>query len=206
MLTDEQVGQWLLAISDGQIDRLRAYRNRDVLEQHSFEFWNKSLQRAAGGADDPIEVLEHVLELAERGGFPARHEMNRLLTLACAAGNLRCVQRLIARDAFVFSSDTRKRNCLTIAAARGHLDIVQALIRAGSAIDLVDKNGNTALYHAVEGLHENVITYLRGLGTDANHRNEAGQSPMTLAEGLPEIQMPGLRHSDGARTGMVTFI
>ena len=62
----------------------------------------------------------------------------------------------------------------------------QSIIRAGGAIDLVDKYGNSPLWRAVfnsKGRGDLIVTLLAA-GADANRKNKNGKSPIEAARSI----------------------
>uniref|UniRef100_A0A8B9H999 Ankyrin repeat domain 44 n=1 Tax=Astyanax mexicanus TaxID=7994 RepID=A0A8B9H999_ASTMX len=71
------------------------------------------------------------------------------LHAAAFAGNVDCVQLLLAHDAPVDAVDQSGRSALMMAAERGAVGVVEALLTSASAdLSLTDQKGNTALHLA----------------------------------------------------------
>lgn len=78
---------------------------------------------------------------------------------------------------------------LVRAAARGALGEVGKLIERGAYIDFVNAQGNCALQLAIVGGHEQVVRLLLVHDAFLFHKNQAGDTPMRMAENSanPEI-------------------
>ena len=81
---------------------------------------------------------------------------------AVRAGNLRAVNRLIAKGADVNLQDENGYTPLMKAADQGHENIVRMLLAApGIDVNLQNNNGKTALDFAVKKGHQNIAAMIR---------------------------------------------
>lgn len=97
-------------------------------------------------------------------------------------------QFLVERGAKVDARSVDGSSALTSAAAYGNEGIVQFLLAHGAEIDPIDVDGNTPLIMAFECFHRpwefslpNLVKVLVLHGTDVNHRNKAGVTPLSIA-------------------------
>jgi ankyrin repeat protein len=97
------------------------------------------------------------------------------------------VNELIISGADVnFASERYGFTPLMFAAAYGQRDVVYLLIESNAVIDMADKDGNTALHHAAEGLNDSdenaleVVLVLRQ--GNWNVCNAKGERPVDIAK------------------------
>ena len=57
----------------------------------------------------------------------------------------------------VNSQDSNHRTAIAVAAGEGRADVVRFLISQGSEVNQADLTGNTPLFYALQGKHEDVI-------------------------------------------------
>jgi ankyrin repeat protein len=87
------------------------------------------------------------------------------LMFASLSGKLEAVQALRIAGANVNMQDNKGLSALMVAAARGHGKVVGYIIQHDRAgIDEQDKMGRTAMLHAIEARHQNVIDCLVATG------------------------------------------
>lgn len=60
-------------------------------------------------------------------------------------------------------------------------DLIKELLRAGADIHLADKEGNTALHHALKECHESAARFLVKKGANYNCPNNEGETPVQIA-------------------------
>lgn len=61
--------------------------------------------------------------------------------------------------------DYDKRTALMLAASRGHHDTLELLLGEGAESDAVDAFGNTAIWEAVQGGHDDCVAVLKRRGS-----------------------------------------
>ncbi|CAE7588920.1 ANKRD52 [Symbiodinium necroappetens] len=111
-------------------------------------------------------------------------DASQKLIFAAAAGNLEQVERLILKEfADVEAKDGDGQTALIAAARAGRLKVVQRLLelRAGIALNAMDASGRTALDHAVENGHKEVVAFMT-----------ADVSLLNFSQGL----MPAIQRGD----------
>jgi ankyrin repeat protein len=74
------------------------------------------------------------------------------------------------------------------AAQKGNNEILELWILNGD-INLKDKNGMTALMHAIDNNKINTVEYLLRKKADINVQDKYGQTPIMLAAGRNEIKI-----------------
>ncbi|KAI0116158.1 ankyrin repeat-containing domain protein [Hypoxylon sp. NC0597] len=70
---------------------------------------------------------------------------------------------------------------LTIALLYGSIEMVKLLVNAAASINVVDKQGGSALHHAANGDHEEIIQFLVEKGADVEARNQIMHTPLLTA-------------------------
>ena len=109
--------------------------------------------------------------------------------------------------------DRRDRALIRLAAAqrelydeRATLEAVKVAVEAGTDVNAVDEDGNTALHHVVDKGFPNVVAFLTESGANVNAKNRRGQTPLTrFARRRPEVSAEATRatgdllHALGAR-------
>ena len=86
---------------------------------------------------------------------------NTALTLSAFKGHTEVVKWLIEQGASLNAvTEPLKQTALIRAAARGHIEIVTALIEAGADSDITDKDGKSALDHAIRERKTDVVKLL----------------------------------------------
>jgi glutaminase len=86
------------------------------------------------------------------------------LIWAAAKGQLRAIQRLVARGVDLRVADYDRRTALHLAAAEGHLHVVEYFVRQGVDLGPRDRWGGTPLGDALRHGHERVVELLLAHG------------------------------------------
>lgn len=109
-------------------------------------------------------------------------DRNRALFAALEGGALPTVTALIDGGLSINARNARQQTPLMVAAALRHAHIVDYLLQNKADINAVDRDGNTALLHAllVSPRHTGIVAQLLQTGSDAQHRNAAGQTARGL--------------------------
>ncbi|CAE7328064.1 crt [Symbiodinium sp. CCMP2456] len=118
-------------------------------------------------------------------------EASQKLIFAAAAGNLEQVERLILKEfADVEAKDGDGQTALIAAARAGRLKVVQRLLelRADIALNAMDASGRTALDHAVENGHKEVVAFMT-----------ADVSLLNFSQGL----MPAIQRGDEKSVSLI---
>ena len=130
-----------------------------------------------------------------------RRDINRLgitgrsaLSTAIQAEHIAIVEALLDAGADPNQPDTLTRSLkianypLMVAAqvqsSIHRCDFLKLLIRQGARINQVDRDGRTALMHAIDCNHLDAIKTLIAAGSDLEIRNHAGETPLTQAQML----------------------
>ena len=118
------------------------------------------------------------VDLQDNYGKTALHyalgSLNFLFEILCC---------LIQKGADVKTGSNNKLTPLMIAAEKGHINALTLLIKFGADVDLQDKNGKTALHHAVYGSDVSceILSCLIGSGADVNAGTNNGVTPLIIA-------------------------
>ena len=90
---------------------------------------------------------------------------------------------LIQKGADVNTGSNDKLTSLMIAAEKGHINALTLLIKFGADADLQDKNGKTALHHAVYGSDVSceILSCLIEMGADVNAGGNINHTPLMIA-------------------------
>ncbi|XP_071795163.1 ankyrin repeat, SAM and basic leucine zipper domain-containing protein 1-like [Asterias amurensis] len=151
------------------------------------------------------------------GDFVKRGSLNRYnLAEAAFRGDTNRVQEIMEeiRDNFE-SVEMKTYNGMTplmAAAFQGHLEIVMILVLHNAALESRDRDGDTALAHAVRGNQPKIVELLLDKGSDINTSNEKGMTPIHIAtcEGHWSCAEKILMHRSGCnvncRLQMVSYI
>ncbi len=78
----------------------------------------------------------------------------------------------------------------------GSLDLVEKLLVHGARLNVLDRNGNTALMSAVRSRNQSVARLLVARGAEVNSRNRSGQTALGLAiaAGLEDLSVLLIAH------------
>jgi hypothetical protein len=114
---------------------------------------------------------------------PAR-DNNALFRDYAMHGSIEKVQHLRAAGADPHSSDPSSlRTALHFASFWGHAHVVKYLLHdCGVNINLQDNQGDTPLHDAARFAHDGVVSALLAAGADLSARNNAGMTPLQVAE------------------------
>ncbi|CAH3150812.1 unnamed protein product [Porites lobata] len=115
--------------------------------------------------------------LTDDSGFTALH-------YACIDhGSLEILGCLIQKGADVNTGSNDKLTPLMIAAEKGHINALTLLIKFGADVDLQDKNGKTALHHAVYGSDVSceILSCLIEMGADVSAGGNINHTPLMIA-------------------------
>lgn len=110
------------------------------------------------------------------------HDHNDVVNILLAAG----------ADINQDSGDCRGVTPLTAAASMGRADLVKLFLDRGAKIDTHDVEGFTPLLCAIEGSHVDCVKILLAHGAAIHVKTRLENiTPLTLAQGRPEIEAPG---------------
>jgi ankyrin repeat protein len=88
---------------------------------------------------------------------------------------------------------------LKAASAKGEIKLVQQLLDKGTAVNVRDADGGTALMEAVAGGHTGVVKLLLEKGADVNARKDDGATALAFAEGAKRADLAALLREKGAK-------
>ena len=103
------------------------------------------------------------------------------MTLACFAGHVQIVSRLIDKGANVNKSEDIGDTPLSNASLFGHLAIVSLLVKTGADVDHPTAIGLTPLHCACSGDHLAVVSWLIEAGASLDMQTAEGATPLFLA-------------------------
>jgi len=106
---------------------------------------------------------------------------------ACAKGNLKAVEALIAGGTDLNQLGPDQNTPLMIAITFDQSDVTKALINGGAKLDLKNKDGTTALISAAFFGQPEVVKLLLEKGADINARNNTGSTALASAEAPWEL-------------------
>ena len=106
---------------------------------------------------------------------------------ACAKGNLKAVEALIAGGTDLNQLDPDQNTPLMIAITFDQSDVTKALINGGAKLDLKNKDGTTALISAAFFGQPEVVKLLLEKGADINAKNNTGSTALASAEAPWEL-------------------
>lgn len=96
------------------------------------------------------------------------------LILASSSGKLDEVKELVSSGLNPSSRNVDNRTPLHFAASEGHLDIVKYLIEEKNVeVNVGDRHGNTPLFEAINGEHNEIVEYIKSKGGDLIPRSNA---------------------------------
>jgi len=106
---------------------------------------------------------------------------------ACAKGNLKAVEALIAGGTDLNQLGPDQNTPLMIAITFDQSDVTKALINGGAKLDLKNKDGTTALISAAFFGQPEVVKLLLEKGADINAKNNTGSTALASAEAPWEL-------------------
>ena len=106
---------------------------------------------------------------------------------ACAKGNLKAVEALIAGGTDLNQLGPDQNTPLITAITFDQSDVTKALINGGAKLDLKNKDGTTALISAAFFGKPEVVKLLLEKGADINARNNTGSTALASAEAPWEL-------------------
>ena len=120
----------------------------------------------------------HDVDLQDSDGYTALHYAVYGSDISCEI--LSC---LIGIGADVNARTNNGVTPLMIAAEEGHINAVTSLVKCGANVDLQDKDGQTALDHALYGsdVSSDILSCLIGSGADVNARRNNRGTPLMIA-------------------------
>lgn len=134
------------------------------------------------------KVKDHIAHFSDQINFSAKNKAG--LTPLALAKTLRSkkIEEVIAQASEwvlgiktgVNDRNNRGLTGLMIAAQRGDVDYTQQLISLGATVDLVDPQGNTALYRAVFYRNPETMKLLLLAKAAVNKKNNVGDTPLHI--------------------------
>jgi ankyrin repeat protein len=137
-------------------------------------------------------------------GMDATHAASLGLRYAARVGQESMVKYLLGEGAQVTKEGRRDWTALIEASARGHLGVVQMLVQhmGGQGLNHKDRDGRTALYHAVFRGHEEVVGYLLSKGAQATSSNEGDRTVLMEYSGKGHLSRVQLLLQNTGKEGL----
>jgi ankyrin repeat protein len=127
-------------------------------------------------------------------------DRNGALFAALEGGSLPTLTALMDTGLDINARNRQRQTPLMVAATLRHAHILEYLLQKKADLDAVDNAGNTALLHAllVSPSHAGIVAQLLQAGSDAAHRNKAGQQAQELLAQSGDENLRALARSDPA--------
>lgn len=156
---------------------LRADGSRSPLLRQAAQINLKSLVES-----EEFEPSESSLPLEDRHAVTANNKLNFLK--AIKEGDERGVRRFLLKRKPIFVDKLTGFTSLHVAAMHDRLDILHLLFAHGAQkiVNVVDRNGNTALHYAVQKGDPQVVMKLLINKADPTIENLKGQKPSDLIQ------------------------
>ena len=123
----------------------------------------------------PLSKIQYIVSLTNDVNIRNR-EGNSALYLAALNNNRQVGELLLAKDADIFSSNTKNDSPLRIALKEG--GSFQDWLITSKTILSTDGSGNTVLHYAAEWQYADAINSLMAKGADISARNANGETPL----------------------------
>jgi uncharacterized protein len=123
---------------------------------------------------------------------PDLHAPESELMVACAAGWLHVVRRLIAAGVDVNHVNEQGESPLTYAATWGHESVVACLLAKGAKIDLPAEPAWSALMYAASRGNRRIVLALLINGADATRKDKNGRTAADLAKNGGHVECASL--------------
>lgn len=196
----ERVGLWM-GPNERMLDLIRRARGADALALLKAGANPNAADGRGTALSDAIsqKLYDLALALLDRGAEPDKtvgQEANPPLLMACQAGTLPLVRRLIEQGADVNRPGFSDRTPLHSAAAIGSVEIVRLLLESGARIDQATLSGMTALGYAAEYNRREVARLLIDRGADIHG---GSHTPLQAALGNGQEDMAEFLRSRGAK-------
>ena len=151
-------------------------------------------------------LVNVVTFLIEHGANVELQDNNGETALHYAVDSCDVLSFLIRNGADVNSRTYYKYTPLIIASRKGLVNVVTFLIEHGAKLDLQDKEGRTALHHAVEfdrgGDSCDVLSCLIRNGADVNARTNDNSTPLMIASKKGHLNEVNFLVEHGANMGL----
>lgn len=145
------------------------------------------VSRSVGGIPEDMKEIVHKLAVEPIN----LHE-------ACKMGKVQAVNDYLASGAGGLDApDSKGAMPLAYAIGANRTAIVKALVDHKADPSKCDVHGNTAVHMAAAYGRKDLLTFLLGAGQSANAKNEAGQTPLALANKNKQSEAAGVLKSKG---------
>ncbi|XP_057721758.1 protein VAPYRIN-like [Arachis stenosperma] len=122
------------------------------------------------------------------------------LCIAARKGEVRSIQKLLEKGAFVNGRDQNGWTPLHRACFKGRIDAVHVLLEKGIDLNAEDEEGYTALHCAVECGNADVAEVLVKKGADVEARSKKGITALQVAKALRYVGITRILVNGGAST------
>ncbi|KAM3716378.1 Ankyrin repeat, PH and SEC7 domain containing protein secG [Dirofilaria immitis] len=203
----------LIASMSGNVSAIKLMIENDIQinhvdkDKHSAVHWAVGAQAvhyAAASENVSLERCEAILHVLLKYGAKvnARDIDGRTPILwAASYGNLEIVIILSKTGGDIYAVDRDQLGAIHCAASHGHAHIIEYLINTldPSIINLVDRNGDTALFYAVTLGHYECARLLLLNGAEVNHQDRHLRCPSHCAAAKGQLRMLKLlKHFGGS--------
>ncbi|XP_076331369.1 death-associated protein kinase 1-like isoform X2 [Tachypleus tridentatus] len=189
---------WIQKYSDSYEETQQAIRNIKPLSQQKWKryfhlvtlcnnlshYAKLKYQNSRNMLDDESSCSQDLVEYSQQENYMLQNENFVVAALfsAIEEGNLTGLKELFAQSNIDPNQGNRQAETpIHLAAGLGKLQIVKFLHYCGANINLLDVNGNSAIYWAVRQNHAEVISYLSEKGLAVNTKNKEEETPLHYA-------------------------
>lgn len=165
------------------------------------------IDKAAPYGDQPIlkairsNNIDFVIFLLERGARVEGVESFGVTPLHCAAkvGDERICVRIASLMKDIEPKDPEWKTPLIWAVNENRAANVKFLLSKGSAVEVIDRYGNTTLHHAANKCRKETIDILIAAGARVDDKNAKGETPLILAARAKNTDLAKAMLAKGAR-------
>ncbi|XP_059474055.1 uncharacterized protein LOC132195835 [Neocloeon triangulifer] len=185
-----------LACLNGKLDNIKYFLGLNGFTVETKDRWGRTALHLAA-AKGHIAVAEFLL--SQGAEVNARDDDNETpLTLAASFSGAEMCQFLVENGADLSGVDEDGNDSLHLACLNGKLDNVKYLLGLnGFSVEKKNWKGRTALHLAAAKGHIAVAEFLLSQGADVNSRDDAIESPSTLAASFSGLEMCQLLVENG---------
>ena len=147
-----------IAIHNGNVPLIK------MLIEAGANFEQTTFLAALLAIDDP-EIVQIFLDAgADVNEAPTQTPQHSPLMYAAEGGHVAVGEALLANGADIEQVDAYNDPALNVAAFNGNLEFTKMLVEAGAELNVVGYGGRTAVAHAKNRNHQEVVDYLLSVG------------------------------------------